>query len=148
MSSILRLRVSRYPRRLTKQQAPPPHLLHPDWSKEQEDMFLRFASGTHRHLNASGLHCCITVDSDLDVFAYDTFVFVKTKGSVLIAILFHAAFNSCSNIVLTVFPQVENNVVQRETIYIINIVLMTLLALVLLLGNGALKETKRDQVPI
>jgi len=73
-----------------------------------------------------------------------TFVFIKTKGSVLIAILFHAVFNASSNIVLTIFPLVENNVAQRETIYITNIILMALLAAVLLLTSHFTKEIKSN----
>ena len=69
-----------------------------------------------------------------------TYVFLKTRGSVLIAILFHAALNACSNVLLTVFPQVESNVPQRETICIAHIVLITAVAVVLLLFRGSTKE--------
>jgi len=62
-----------------------------------------------------------------------TYLFIKTRGSVLIAILFHTVFNASSNIILTVFPQVENNVEQRELIYILNILLITILSVFLLL---------------
>ena len=73
-----------------------------------------------------------------------TFVFIKTKGSVLIAILFHAVFNASSNILLTIFPLVENNVAQRETIYITNIILMAILASVLLLINQFMKKKRSN----
>ena len=61
-----------------------------------------------------------------------TYVFLKTKGSVLVAILFHAAFNASSNVLLTVFPQIENNVAHTEVIYIFNILLIAILAASLL----------------
>ena len=62
-----------------------------------------------------------------------TFLFLHTKGSVLIAILFHAVFNANSNIVLTIFPQIEEQVDHRELIYMINIALTGLLAFGLLI---------------
>jgi membrane protease YdiL (CAAX protease family) len=73
-----------------------------------------------------------------------TVVFLKTKGSVLIAILFHATFNACANIVLTIFPEVEKNVAQREVIYITNIILTALLAVIMLLINHSTKGVKFD----
>ena len=76
-----------------------------------------------------------------------TAVFLNTKGSVLIAILFHAAFNASSNIVLTTFPQVENNVAQIEIIYIVNIILTTLMAIVFLLSSRYVKNMPSDDVP-
>jgi len=72
-----------------------------------------------------------------------TFVFLKTRGSVFIAILFHAAFNACANIVLTGFPQVENNVTQREFVYIANFFLLLLLAFILLIHYQMKKKTSR-----
>jgi membrane protease YdiL (CAAX protease family) len=71
-----------------------------------------------------------------------TFVFLKTKGSVLIAILFHAVFNSSSNIIFRVFPYVENNIAQREIIYIINTVLIAFLAFMLLQSNRSGHKTE------
>ena len=69
-----------------------------------------------------------------------TYVFLRTKGSVLIAILFHAAFNASSNVLLTVFPQVENNVEQREIVYIAHILLIGFLAPGLLSSISGGKE--------
>ncbi len=72
-----------------------------------------------------------------------TYLFLKTKFSVLIAILFHAVFNASSNIVLTIFPQVENIVEQREIIYIVNILLIAVLSIVLLLRKNSTPNNKK-----
>jgi len=71
-----------------------------------------------------------------------TYIFLKTNGSVLIAILLHTAFNAGSNIVLTIFPQVENNVDQRYVIYVINILLIAVLSIGLLLIERKNKDVK------
>ncbi|NNL16984.1 MAG: CPBP family intramembrane metalloprotease [Flavobacteriaceae bacterium] len=72
-----------------------------------------------------------------------TYLFLKTRFSVLIAILFHAVFNASSNIVLTIFPQVENIVEQREIIYIINFLLIALLSIVLLVRINKTYNNKK-----
>lgn len=46
-----------------------------------------------------------------------TYLFLNTRGSVLLAILLHAAFNADSNIVLTFLPEVTEVVEQRQLIY-------------------------------
>ena len=66
-----------------------------------------------------------------------TYVFLKTRGSVFIAIILHTVFNASSNIILTIFPQVENNVDQRELIYITNLLLVIIVSVFLLRKNKA-----------
>ena len=72
-----------------------------------------------------------------------TYLFLKTRFSVLIAILFHAVFNASSNIVLTIFPQTENIVEQREIIYIINFLLILLLSIILLVRINKTDNPKK-----
>ena len=72
-----------------------------------------------------------------------TYLFLKTRFSVLIAILFHAVFNASSNIVLTIFPQTENIVEQREIIYIINFLLILLLSIILLVRINKTDNRKK-----
>jgi membrane protease YdiL (CAAX protease family) len=64
-----------------------------------------------------------------------TFIYLKTKGSVLVAILFHAAFNASSTIVYTAFPSLASNVSYRENIYIINLLIMIIVGIFLLFIN-------------
>jgi membrane protease YdiL (CAAX protease family) len=64
-----------------------------------------------------------------------TFIYLKTKGSVLVAILFHAAFNASSTIVYTAFPSLVSNVNYRENIYIINLLIVILVGIFLLITN-------------
>jgi hypothetical protein len=64
-----------------------------------------------------------------------TFIYLKTKGSVLVAILFHAAFNASSTIVYTAFPSLVSNANYRENIYIINLVIVILVGIFLLFTN-------------
>ena len=71
-----------------------------------------------------------------------TYIYLKTQGSVLLAILFHAVFNASSNIVFTLFPDVSQNVAHREAIYIINFALMILLGTALLIREQ--KAAKRQ----
>lgn len=67
-----------------------------------------------------------------------TYIYLKTQGSVLLAILFHAVFNASSNIVFSLFPDISQNVPHREGIYIINLVLM------ILLGTGLLVLVQKN----
>ncbi|MCB9504451.1 MAG: CPBP family intramembrane metalloprotease, partial [Deferribacteres bacterium] len=71
-----------------------------------------------------------------------TYVYLKTKGSVLIAILFHASLNACSNFLLTIFPDIEHNLPHREIIYIVNFLLLAVVAGVLLCSNRG--DTKHN----
>lgn len=57
-----------------------------------------------------------------------SYFYLRTNGSLIIAILFHASFNASSNIILSVFPDVEENVEFRLLLFVINIILMSLTA--------------------
>jgi hypothetical protein len=57
-----------------------------------------------------------------------TVVFNRTQGSVLIAILFHLMFNASENILFSALP--EPSYSQHLQLYIWNIILMWILALV------------------
>jgi len=59
-----------------------------------------------------------------------TFLFTKTRGSVLLAILYHASFNSAENILFRMVP--EPTEVQELQIYVVNIILSWILAATLL----------------
>ncbi|NOR14858.1 MAG: CPBP family intramembrane metalloprotease [Candidatus Aminicenantes bacterium] len=74
-----------------------------------------------------------------------TFIYFKSGGSVLLAILFHAVFNASSNIVFSLFQDVSQNVAHREVIYIINFALMILLGTVLLVSLQ--KKSARQKLP-
>ncbi|MDW3195621.1 MAG: type II CAAX endopeptidase family protein [Cytophagales bacterium] len=67
----------------------------------------------------------LTIMSETLVFSY---VYLKTKGSLIMVILLHAAFNAGSTIVLTVFPDISEQVDQRMYLYIIHIVMILLAA--------------------
>jgi membrane protease YdiL (CAAX protease family) len=75
-----------------------------------------------------------------------TYVYLKTGGSVLLAILFHAVFNASSNIVFTLFPDISQNVAHREVIYIINFALMILLGTALLIRAQKAAKRKLSEV--
>lgn len=68
----------------------------------------------------------LTITSETLVFSY---VYLRTKGSLILAILLHASFNSGSTIVLTIYPDVSEQVDQRMTLYGIHIVLILLTAI-------------------
>ncbi|MCR9249868.1 MAG: CPBP family intramembrane metalloprotease [bacterium] len=57
-----------------------------------------------------------------------SFIFLRTNGSLIIAILLHASFNASTNIILTAFPEVSENVEQRLIIYGVNIILTLIIA--------------------
>lgn len=73
-----------------------------------------------------------------------TYFYLKTKGSVLIAVILHTSFNACSNIVLTAIPHIENNVDIRERVYIINIIITLLLAIILLIREDSKRKMISD----
>ncbi len=58
-----------------------------------------------------------------------TAVYDKTQGSVLIAILLHATSNASSNVLYSIFPDIESIVPHREVIYMLNILLMFILGI-------------------
>lgn len=68
----------------------------------------------------------LTIMSETLVFSY---VYLRTKGSLILAILLHAAFNAGSTIVLTVYPDVSEQVDQRMYLYALHIVLIMLTAI-------------------
>lgn len=59
-----------------------------------------------------------------------TFLYTVTRGSVLLAILYHASFNSAENIVFHMIPELTAD--QELTIYVISILLSWILAAILL----------------
>ena len=61
-----------------------------------------------------------------------TYVFMKSRGSVFVAILLHAAFNANENIAFSFFSSVGDNVNQLKFLFVTYIVLMFLLSAVLL----------------
>ncbi len=75
-----------------------------------------------------------------------TYFFLKTKGSVLIAVILHASFNACSNIILTAVPQIENNVEVREQVYIVNIAITLLVSVILLAKEAANRKVNVDNI--
>ena len=48
-----------------------------------------------------------------------TFIFLKTKGNLILAILFHASFNASSSVAASFFTSPEENVTQQKIIYYI-----------------------------
>jgi uncharacterized protein len=57
-----------------------------------------------------------------------TYVYLKTKGSLIIAILLHMAFNAGSNIAEEFFPAMQSASAPRERIYITQIVMVAIWA--------------------
>jgi membrane protease YdiL (CAAX protease family) len=70
----------------------------------------------------------LSIMAETFLFSY---VYLRTNGNLIIAILFHAAFNASSNVILAVFPTVEEAVDQRMALFAINIILMALTAIIL-----------------
>ena len=62
-----------------------------------------------------------------------TYIYMKTKGSVFLAILFHAVFNASSNVVYSIFPDIATNVGQRNIIYTVNLILLIIVGIFFLL---------------
>ena len=60
-----------------------------------------------------------------------TFVYLRTNGSLVIAILLHAAFNAASNVILSIYPEVTENVDFRLHLYCIHIALLSLISMIL-----------------
>lgn len=61
-----------------------------------------------------------------------TGIFLRTRGSVLLAILLHAGSNASSNIIYSIFPASGASTSTMLLVYVINIVLMTVVGLGLL----------------
>ncbi|MGB2908452.1 MAG: type II CAAX endopeptidase family protein [Candidatus Aminicenantaceae bacterium] len=74
-----------------------------------------------------------------------TYFYLKTRGSVLIAVLLHGVFNASSNVVWVLFPGIDRTSPQRMTIYIINMVLLLVLGSVLLLRRGEASKAGRAE---
>lgn len=68
-----------------------------------------------------------------------TYFYLKTRGSVLIAVLLHGVFNASSSIIWVLFPGIDRASPQRMTIYVINMVLLLLLGSALLLRKRGRK---------
>jgi CAAX protease family protein len=64
-----------------------------------------------------------------------TGLYLRTKGSVLLAILLHAGSNASSNIADALFPAASLSVGAVELVYGVNIALMGLVGLALLIGR-------------
>jgi len=62
-----------------------------------------------------------------------TYFYLKTRGSVLIAVLLHGVFNASSSVIWVLFPGIDRTSPQRMTIYVITMVLLLLLGSALLL---------------
>ena len=61
-----------------------------------------------------------------------TYIYLKTRGSVIIAILLHTAFNASSNIILSMYPTIEEIVDHRMFIFTLNASLICVFSLLLL----------------
>lgn len=70
----------------------------------------------------------LNITAQTFIFSY---VYLRTNGSLIIAILLHASFNASSNIILTIFPDTEDNSDLRIFLYMINICLISITALML-----------------
>lgn len=68
----------------------------------------------------------LTITAETFVFSY---VYLRTKGSLIMAIFLHMAFNAGSNIVLTIYPEVSEQVDQRMWIYILHITFILLMTI-------------------
>jgi len=73
-------------------------------------------------------------------------VFLRTRGSVLAAVLLHAAFNASSHIVYTALPAVAPRVDQRETAFGLNIVVTGIVGLFLLSGSRKKGGKRKGEV--
>jgi len=71
-----------------------------------------------------------------------TYIYLKTRGSVFLAILFHAVFNASANVIYSVFLDIVSNVVHREIIYTVNLILLNFVGIILILvkKNSAKKS--------
>jgi hypothetical protein len=56
------------------------------------------------------------------------YVFIKTGGSLVLAIALHTAFNASPNIVEKLFPALESNTAVRESAYVAQIVAIALVS--------------------
>ena len=67
----------------------------------------------------------LNITAETLIFSY---VYLRTKGSLIIAILLHTSFNAGSNIVLSIYQEVSEEVEQRMYLYILHILLVMLAA--------------------
>ncbi len=65
-----------------------------------------------------------------------TGLYLRTKASVLLAILLHAGSNASSNIVFALFPEASLSVGEMELVYAVNIALMAILGTVMVTDRG------------
>jgi membrane protease YdiL (CAAX protease family) len=77
-----------------------------------------------------------------------TYVYLKTRGSVLIAVLLHGALNASSNVLGALFPGIERTSPQRMAIYVFNVVLLLALGSVLLIRRKGSGTASREEVPV
>ncbi len=82
--------------------------------------------------------CSITAEA----FAF-TYLYLKTKGSLILAILFHMAFNASPNIAEGLFPALETAKAVRERIYITDFVLVAVCMLACFAFDRTLKAKGR-----
>ncbi|MCH7974260.1 MAG: hypothetical protein IH949_10300 [Bacteroidetes bacterium] len=61
-----------------------------------------------------------------------TAIYIRTKGSVLLAVLLHAGSNVSSNIIYYIFPTVEAVAPHRLIIYTIYVILMSIIGFIML----------------
>ncbi len=67
----------------------------------------------------------LNITAETFVFSY---VYLRTRGSLILAILLHTTFNAASNIVLTIYPEVSEQVEQRMYLYALHIVFVVVAA--------------------
>jgi len=82
--------------------------------------------------------CSITAEA----FAF-TYVFLKTKGNLILAILLHMAFNASPNIAEGFFPALETAKAVRERVYITDFVLIAACMLVCFVFDHSVKATRQ-----
>lgn len=78
----------------------------------------------------------LNITAETFIFSY---VYLRTRGSLIMAILLHTAFNAASNIVLTIYPDVSEDVDQRMFLYAVHIILV-MLAAIGLFGFGRVEK--------
>lgn len=76
-----------------------------------------------------------------------TGLYLRTRGSVLLAILLHAGSNASSNIIYALFPKASLTMGAMELVYGVNIALMGLLGLAMLIGRRGAVGTRYEDRP-
>lgn len=62
-----------------------------------------------------------------------TWVYLKTRGSILISVLFHAGFNAAENILFAALPELSGQTSARTAVYVAHMILLLLVGLGLLI---------------